>query len=280
MGEVSAQDFRIFSIAIELKKQAIEQAIQSWQQWQQSLKDRLIERSKKWNSQYSPIWNREKLIQSYTGQFVQDLQNELCEWANSNFKNLILIPKLEILDKSIYKEMKILERKFDFFESKTNSNLMQQLEFGFSEIDIKAFIEGRMTNSLLGGIGLFFAGLVLSGFPLLIMGLPLIFGGIQDSDYKAKTKIIEVGLQKFQDATEGDILIMLNKVIDSAFQSRLQASGKAIKQIIFSYENILKQQEKAHKETLEQRQAEKAWIAQKRQELEQVQKNIEAILPS
>jgi len=31
---------------------------------------------------------------------------------------------------------------------------------------------------------------------------------------------------------------------------------------------------------LEQRQAEKAWINQKHQELEQVQKNIKAIIPS
>ncbi|MHC5776597.1 dienelactone hydrolase family protein [Nostoc sp.] len=44
------------------------------------------------------------------------------------------------------------------------------------------------------------------------------------------------------------------------------------------YENLLEQQEKAHNETLEQREAEKMWIYQKRQELEQVQNRLEVIL--
>ena len=70
------------------------------------------------------------------------------------------------------------------------------------------------------------------------------------------------------------------KIISSAFNSRIEAADTAIKQVISSYENLLEQQEKADTETLEQRQAEKAWIAQKRQELEELQKNIEAILPS
>lgn len=280
MGEISGQDFRILSMARELKKQAVKQAIESWQQWQESLRDRLVERSEKWNSQYSPLWNREKLIKSYTGQFVQDLQNELCDWANFNFKNNVLIPNLTILDKNIYKEIKLIEGRIKIFERETNTNLIKQLKLDFSEIDIKAFIEGRITNSLLGGIGLVFTGLMLSGVPLLIMGLPLILNGIQDSGHRARAKILDVGLQKLTDITEGDISIMLNKVIDSAFNIRLEASKKAIKQIMFSYENILKQQEKAHKETLEQRQAEKAFINQKRQELEQLQKNLKTIIPA
>jgi hypothetical protein len=83
-----------------------------------------------------------------------------------------------------------------------------------------------------------------------------------------------------RDITEGDISIMLNKVIDSAFNIRLEASEKAIKQIIFSYENMLKQQEKVHKETQEQRKVEKAFIIKQCVELEQLQKNLKTIIPA
>jgi hypothetical protein len=280
MGEISGQDFRILSMARELKKQTVKQAIESWQQWQQSLRDQLVERSKKWNSPHLPLLNRERLIKSYTGQFVQDLQNELCDWANFNFKNNVLIPNLTILDKTIYKEIKLIEERLKIFERETNTNLIKQLKLDFSEIDIKAFIEGRITNSLLGGIGLVFVGLMLSGVPLLIMGLPPIVNSIRDIDYRARAKIVDVGLQKLRDITEGDISIMLNKVIDSAFNIRLEASEKAIKQIIFSYENMLKQQEKVHKETQEQRKVEKAFIIKQCVELEQLQKNLKTIIPA
>ncbi|MEH1838872.1 MAG: hypothetical protein V7L20_08910 [Nostoc sp.] len=49
-------------------------------------------------------------------------------------------------------------------------------------------------------------------------------------------------------------------------------------QAIALYENLVEQQEKAHNETLEQREAQKMWIYQKRQELEQVQNGLEVIL--
>jgi hypothetical protein len=46
------------------------------------------------------------------------------------------------------------------------------------------------------------------------------------------------------------------------------------------YDDFLERQERYQQETPEQQEAEKAWILQQRQELEQLQKNIEAILPS
>ncbi|MBK1987635.1 hypothetical protein A0J48_008805 [Sphaerospermopsis aphanizomenoides BCCUSP55] len=54
--------------------------------------------------------------------------------------------------------------------------------------------------------------------------------------------------------------------------------NEVVKETISIYENILEQQEKAHQETLEQREIEKAFINQKRQELEQVQKELQTII--
>ena len=67
-------------------------------------------------------------------------------------------------------------------------------------------------------------------------------------------------------------------MVRSTFEQRVKEASDIIAKTISSYENILEQQEKAYKETQQQREADKAFIAQKRQELEQIQKNIEAII--
>lgn len=51
-----------------------------------------------------------------------------------------------------------------------------------------------------------------------------------------------------------------------------------MKLAISLYENLLEQQEKAHQETLEQRESEKELIYQKRQELERLKNDLEVLL--
>jgi hypothetical protein len=70
----------------------------------------------------------------------------------------------------------------------------------------------------------------------------------------------------------------LDEIIGSVFENRVESASRVIAQAIALYENLLEQQEKAHKETLEQREAEKMWIYEKRQKLEQIQTELEIIL--
>ena len=53
---------------------------------------------------------------------------------------------------------------------------------------------------------------------------------------------------------------------------------EALEQAIAFYNDFLERQERYQQETPEQREAEKAWIDQQRQELERVHSGIEAIL--
>ncbi|WP_228013168.1 hypothetical protein [Nostoc edaphicum] len=69
-----------------------------------------------------------------------------------------------------------------------------------------------------------------------------------------------------------------DEIIGSVFENRVESTSRVIAQAIALYENLLEQQEKAHNETLEQREAEKMWIYQKHEELEQVQNGLEIIL--
>ncbi|WP_292769129.1 hypothetical protein [Nostoc sp. NOS(2021)] len=102
------------------------------------------------------------------------------------------------------------------------------------------------------------------------------FDGLKD---KIKGKVIEIGFQKFNESMDKNKLpAKLDEIIGSVFENRVESVCRVIAQAIALYENLLEQQEKAHNETLEQREAEKWWIYQKRQELEQVQNGLEVIL--
>jgi uncharacterized tellurite resistance protein B-like protein/GTPase SAR1 family protein len=290
IGEASGRDVKICNLADQLIDEAISQAAESWDKWNEGVGERIAEQSTHWYSQHSHIWSKDKLIRDYADQFGRDLQREIQEWGNTQLRDVILKPNLEIFDTRIRQELEAIQQNLNLLDQQINANLSKQIHFRISEIDADINSQG----SLLGGIGA--GGALAAGlyaFTLIAVG-PIIVAalataivgslglGMLDADgihYKIKSKVIELGFQKFDESTE-KIWENLGKTIGSAFNSRIEVAEEAIKQVISCYENVLEQHEKAHKETREQRQAEKAFIAQQRQELEQVQKNIEAILHS
>ncbi len=70
----------------------------------------------------------------------------------------------------------------------------------------------------------------------------------------------------------------MEKFITAIFDDRVKLATKALEQAISFYNYFLERQERYQQETPEQREAEKAWIDQQRQELARVQNGIEAIL--
>ncbi len=70
----------------------------------------------------------------------------------------------------------------------------------------------------------------------------------------------------------------IDNFITAIFDDRVELATKAITKAIAFYNDFLERQERYQQETPEQRKAEKAWIDQQRQQLEQVQHGIEAIL--
>jgi len=290
IGEASGRDVKLRNLAKKLKKEAIQEAVESWGQWKQGLAERITEQSKQWSSEHSHIWSRDKLIRDYTDQFGQELEREINNWGTSQLRDTLLTQKLVVLDRGIRQELEALQQSLKILDDQINTNFSQQLDFTISEINSN--LDGA--TGIFGGVGFgglgaaaLFALTPITLIPAIITGVVAVIvssaglwladvDGIHD---KIKQKVCELGFQKF-DESRSQIADQLYKIISSVFNSRIEAADTAIKQVISSYENLLEQQEKAHKETLEQREAEKAWIAQKRQELEQVQKNIEAILPS
>ena len=70
----------------------------------------------------------------------------------------------------------------------------------------------------------------------------------------------------------------IEKFITAIFDDRLQLATEALEQAIAFYNYFLERQERYQQETAEQREAEKAWIDQQRQQLARVQNGIKAIL--
>lgn len=248
----------------------------------------MVERSRYWHSSYSHIWSQDKLIQDYANQFVRDLQKEIDDWSNTQLRDGILKQKLEELNKEICQEIEKIQNNLRLLDFQINTTFSQQTSFKVSGIEgdttgAGGFIGGMGVGGALAA-GLFaFTGIGL--VPIIIAAVATAitgsFGlGLLDIDgihNRIKIKVIEKGFERFDESID-KISDRLGEIIDLAFSSRIKAFDEAIKQVISSYENILEQQEKAHKETLGQREAEKVLISQKCQELEKVQKEIEAIL--
>lgn len=290
IGEASRRDVKLWNLAKKLNKEAIQEAVESWGQWKQGLAERMTEQSKQWSSEHSHIWSRDNLIRDYTDQFGQELEREINNWGTSQLRDKLLTQKMVILDREIRQELEALQQSLKILDDQINTNFGQQLDFTISEINSN--LDGA--TGIFGGVGFgglgaaaLFALTPITIIPAIITGVVAIIVGsvglwLADVDGihdKIKQKVCELGFQKF-DESKTQIDDQLYKIISSVFNSRIEAADAAIKQVISCYENLLDQQEKAHKETVEQRENEKAFIAQKRQELEQLQKNIEAILPS
>jgi uncharacterized tellurite resistance protein B-like protein/GTPase Era involved in 16S rRNA processing len=289
MGEASGRDVKIRYESDRYQEQAIEQARELWKQWNQGISEKIEDKSKSWKSKYSHIFQQKELIRDYTNQFTSDLRKEIDSWGSTKLRDEILKPSAEKLERLIRQELEALQENLKTIDRQINTNFSQQMNFRITGINDDICGAGGFLGGI-GAGGALAAGLVFAGIAIIpiiiaavVAGIAGSFGlGLLDVDGihdKIKLKVCEEGLQKLNE-NQAEITKRLDEIISSAFSSQVEVAETAIKQIISSYENLLEQQDKAHKATLEQREADQAWISQKRNELEQVQRNIEAILHS
>ena len=288
IGEASGRDIRIKLLANEITELAFEQTNESWNEWIEELGERLANKVEKWSSQHNPIFDQQKLRQDYVNQFLHNLQQEIDNWGNRELRDKILKQNLEVLDECIQEELNELQKSLATIDRHINANFSNQIDLAINGIkdslgDFWTYVSGGLFAGGLGAGLLILVGLggpimwAVAGVSTAIAGaLGFGMGSIHD---QIKLKVFESGCDKFVEA-KPQLMEKISETISLVFESRVEAATKVIEQAISLCENLLEQQEKIHKETLEQRDAEKAWLSQQRQELEQVQKNIEAILPS
>ncbi|MFW9258467.1 dynamin family protein [Nostoc sp. CALU 546] len=288
IGEASGRDVRIRLLADHLIDKVFDQTAESWDEWREGLGDRMAQKSQYWNSEHSPVFSQDKLIRDYTNQFIRDLSTEIDQWGNEKLKEVILKENIKYLDTSIAYELDAIQGEFNSLDQNIQTNFSKQLQISIDGINddftgMGGFgsgvgIGGALAAGLIVFTGLGFIAVIVASVAAAIAGSfgfgMLDFDGLKD---QIKGKVFELGFEKFDESMD-KIFDKLNEIVNSVFENRVESASRVIAQAIALYENLLEQQEKAHNETLEQREAEKMWIYQKRQELEQVQDGLEIIV--
>jgi len=288
IGEASGHDVKLRLLVDKLIAQAIEPASKSWDDWRRYLNSRVTKASEKWTSEHHPVWSQDKLIQDYMNQFNKALLQEINAWGDLQLMNVVLKPRLDVINETISQELEAIRTEFNSLEQQVETNFGEQLNRGINGVNAnfigeRAFWGGIGVGSAFATTLFLFTGIGL--VPIIIASVAaaiagefgsgiLGFDGISD---QIKHKIIETGLKNF-DESKDKLDNKRNEIISSVFNHRVESASQVIAQAISLYEALLEQQEKSHQETLKQCEVEKPWFSQKCEELNQVQNNVEAIL--
>ncbi len=288
IGEASGRDVRIRLVASQLIEQVIEEASESWDEWREGLGNRMAEKSQHWYSEHSPVWSQNQLIKDYTNHFVRDLSKEIDEWGNKHLKDVILQNNLKILDANIEYELDAIQSEFKNIEQLVKTDFSKQLKISINGITddfmgLGGFggglgIGGALAAGLIVFTGIGFVAIIIASLAATIAGS---FGlGMFDVDglhNQIKMKIFEIGFEKFDESID-KVSEKLHEITISVFDTKVESASRVIASAIALYENLIEQHEQAHKETVEEQQMKKAWISEKRQEIEKVKNDIETIL--
>lgn len=256
--------------------------------------DSFLESSKAQTSE-----DQKKLAQEYSVQFAQELKTELDSWINQIIKG-----QLEGIDR----DLEAIEQNISIFSHKIDPDFGNQLVVDIEKIKadfdkpiehLSEHLRENDNESKFELLGFTFdvtssiVGTVTGGLPEVAGFWP--FGGSSAAQPSMGQKAFEQGWKKFtqsmrQKAFEQEwkkftqskdkFLEKIKEIIVLIIGNRVETITKIAEQAVSLYEELLGKQERYQQETLEQQKAEKAWILQQRQELEQVQKNLEAILHS
>jgi uncharacterized tellurite resistance protein B-like protein len=301
MAEVSGRDVKIKLLADELMEQSLEEVIESWNEWVEGLGQRLIAKSHRWTSEHGHIMSQDKLTKDYADQFVRDITEEIDDWGNQKVQS-ILKQNMGVLDCKIGEDIYAIRQQFQQFDQQLSTSLVAQfnnletagslggigssgsgIASSIGEIEDGGFFGGLGIGAAVGAALLFFTGLGFIG--VVLGGLAAGAGGglgwsFLDGDAvkaQIKEKVCELGFQKFGESTE-PIFEKVQQRIIAVFADRADANSDAMSKAIALWENLLEQQEKRDRQNQAECEAQKAWVADKRRELQEMEKQIEAVL--
>jgi hypothetical protein len=241
LGEISGRVSRIRILGNQCKSEVLKQAKESW--------DEKVERLiKKWF-----ISNQNQTRKSISWADKDRFIPELKIAVNLQIQELYSVIPRNI--QLIYKEWKAIplesiKHYINFLDRQLRVNLNNQFDLKINKIE--STFCNQLNLSLYEQIFNLLSSLASQN----------LFGLEREQAMKFKEQV---------DA------IIENK-INAVFKEQMELVTEALEQAIAFYNDFLERQDRYQQETPEQREAEKAWIDQQRQQLEQVQRGIEAIL--
>ncbi len=283
IGEASGRDVKVRILYDQILDLVVEETNKSWDKWAEKLGDRLVEKSAHWSSGHTGNFHHKEVVADFARQFNKDLSDELNDWIDNQFKENILRPYLNDLDEEIRKNLVAIQTSFNdigTFKNSESSNWIfhRDQTSGVSDFDL-----GSLGMAALG-VAVLVPAFILAGPILTVLGSLLGggllgdgVGGILGKQTAIKQQVLDRGCEQFVESLE-KTFENIDEIIVAEFSKRIEQVDEVIGGAISMYENLLEQQEAVHQKNLEQREAEKEWIAQQRLELEQLRKNTESVI--
>ena len=261
IGIVSSWDVELYQLVEILEEEAINEAVDSWNEWVETLADRIYEEGNTWTSTYE---DETKILKFFSEKLHNALINELNDWLKHIIQKLILKSKLELIDSEIESIIEALQDLFEKFGNQVGANIKNQLESSISkqQISLNININGIKDNDDdgvgfsfgLGGAGLVATGLLafteIGLIPITLtaissglglgLGLGALFGeGKQD---KIKRVVLEKGLEQFYESQQ-ETFDKISEEITLAFENKIKLSSQIIKEAILLLESIIEKQD-------------------------------------
>lgn len=247
IGELSGRHFRIQQLSRQCKEEAIEKAMQYWENKVETLK-------KKWFIDKNGNL-KEKIGWGDKDGFNKDIRLEvdahfpLPELSTITAKSLIFIhQEINLI------RLELILECLKLLDWKSQTTLSKKLELILSEIEARLGKVKNNTNEIIPA-------------------------------FRDNVKVNLVNWEKWGDIPWHEVVIFRNKVgskikndISSYFDRQVKFATQAIDEAIAFYSDFLAKQERYQQETPEQREAEKVWIKHQREELQRVKQGLEEIL--
>lgn len=293
IGEASGRSIRIGQTTSGLNDTTIDKVIESWQVWQESIADRLIEKSNSWNTDSD---QKEKIKSQYYTQFMRDLSQDIDAWLENEVKCTILGPNLEVLDSQIHNELLAVRKQLELLDSTVGSTLSEQFSLSLSNLGVNLNFGASLNSSddgdgswIIGAGGGIFAGAVLGaigfGFlPIVLAGgaIGAAIGWLFGEDpaevrQKLKGEVLQMGFDKFSEVEE-TLLKKIFESIDKSFQQRAERAKYSMEYLISMLNNLLEIQQKMHQEMVGAKNSDKILIQQSKEKLSQIESRLDSFL--
>ncbi|MFB2880319.1 hypothetical protein ACE1CC_26025 [Aerosakkonemataceae cyanobacterium BLCC-F46] len=247
IGELSGRHFRIQQLSRQCKEEALKEAKKYWEDKVEILK-------KKWFIDKNGNL-KEKIGWGDKDGFIKDIRSE----ADAHFP----LPKLSTITANslirIHQEINLIRLELileciKLLDWKSQTTLSKKLELILSEIEARLGKAEDSTNKII-------------------------------PEFKNNVSMYLINWNNWGDIPWHEVVIFKNNVwskmenyISSYFDEQVNLATEVIDEAIAFYSDFLAKQERYQQETPEQREAEKIWIKQQREELQKVKQGLEEIL--
>ncbi|MBW4548215.1 MAG: TerB family tellurite resistance protein [Symplocastrum torsivum CPER-KK1] len=249
IGEISGRDFKILQLGKQCKLQAAEQIKKSWEERIERLRKKWFVDAKQ-QSKKGIGWNEKE-------GFIKDIRPQIDSQSSDltvTVRQSLSVVYQEVADTNL----ELIERCLNLLDQNAKTELSYQI------------------NSILNDLKTKFCNIKEhppSEAKVFRVAVSSPLGALVN---KGWGDIYWEEIVKFKNEVSSTI----DDIVTAIFDDRVKLATQALAKVISFYDDFLERQERYQQETPEQRDVEKAWIAQKRNELERMQKNIEVMLLS